>query len=73
MKFIATIEDPTQKYEVHLELADDDTGRARVGEALSEIQQRFIRRTEPKRSVPPKPAASSRTTNPTTPEVPREK
>ena len=72
MKFIATIEDATQKYDVHLDLQDDDTGRARVGEALSEIQQRFIRRAEPKKTVPPRPAAPPRNNQPST-EVTREK
>jgi hypothetical protein len=52
MKFIATVEDPTQKYDVHLELPDDETGRVRVGEALTEIQQRFVGRSEPKKPTP---------------------
>jgi hypothetical protein len=52
MKFIATVEDAHQKYEVHLELPDDETGRARVGDALAEIQQRFVPRTEPKKPAP---------------------
>ena len=72
MKFIATIEDGTQKYDVHLDLPDDDAGRARVGDALTEIQQRFIRRAEPKKTSP-RPATPPRTTTPTTPEASREK
>jgi hypothetical protein len=72
MKFIATVEDGTQKYDVHLDLPDDDAGRARVGDALTEIQQRFIRRTEPKK-LPPRPVAPPRTANPNAPEVSREK
>jgi hypothetical protein len=58
MKFIAMVEDAHQKFEVHLELPDDETGRARVGDALAEIQQRFIRRTEPKKpALRPTPTA----------------
>jgi len=65
MKFIATVEDPTQKYDVHLELPDDDAGRARVGEALSEIQQRFVGRNEPKKPAP-RTVILPRTTTPST-------
>lgn len=72
MKFIATVEDPTQKYDLHLELPDDDAGRARVGEALGEIQQRFIRRTEAKKPTP-RPATPPRATTPPSTEVSREK
>ena len=71
MRFIATIEDATQKYDVHLDLPDDDTGRARVGDALTEIQQRFIRRSEPRKPAP-RPAVPPRTNQPST-EVTREK
>lgn len=73
MKFIATIEDPTQKYDVHLELPDDDTGRTRIGDALSEIQQRFIRRTDPKKPAPPRPAAPARPATTTGGEASRDK
>jgi len=73
MKFIATVEDPTQKYDVHLELPDDDTGRARVGEALGEIQQRFIRRADPKKPAPPRPAVPARPATATSAEVTRDK
>ena len=63
MKFVAKVEDGNQKYDVHLELPDDETGRARVSEALTEIQQRFLPRTDPKKPAPRTPA-TPRTTNP---------
>ncbi|MDP9191075.1 MAG: hypothetical protein M3P06_05175 [Acidobacteriota bacterium] len=62
LRFIATVEDPTQKYNVHLELPDDETGRSRIGEALTEIQQRFVPQGEapkkpaPRATAPPRPA-----------------
>ena len=52
MKFIATVEDAKQKYDIHLDLPDDDSGRARVADALAEIQQRFAPRAETKKTAP---------------------
>lgn len=57
LKFIATVSDTTQKYDVHLDLPDDETGRARIAEALTEIQQRFI----PQSEAPKKPALRAAT------------
>jgi hypothetical protein len=62
MKFIATVSDPHQTYNVHLELGDDDTARARVADALTEIQQRFLPRSE-QRKPAPRPAATRPTTS----------
>jgi hypothetical protein len=53
MKFIATVSNSTQKYDVHLEVADDDAGRARVAAALHEIHEQFL----PRGAQPKKPAA----------------
>jgi methylaspartate ammonia-lyase len=72
MKFIATVEDATQKYDIHLEVPDDDAGRTRVGDALTEIQQRFIRRGDGKKT-PPRIAPPPRTTTPPAGEANRDK
>jgi hypothetical protein len=67
MIFIANVSTPQQTYNVHLEVGDDDAGRAKVAAALSDIQQRFLPRGEqPKRpAAPPRAAAgSARTTQP---------
>jgi hypothetical protein len=67
MIFIANVSTPQQTYNVHLEVGDDDAGRAKVAEALSDIQQRFLPRAEqPKKpAAPPRAAAgAARTTQP---------
>jgi hypothetical protein len=66
MIFIANVSTDQHTYNVHLEVGDDDAGRAKVAEALSDIQQRFLPRAEqPKKPAPPRAAAgSARTTQP---------
>lgn len=63
MKFIATVEDPKQKYDIHLDLPDDESGRARVADALAEIQHRFVPRAEAKKPAP-RVAAPVRSSHP---------
>jgi len=61
MRFVASVSNATQKYDVDLEVADDDAGRARVATALHEIQEQFLPRgTQPKKPAPRPAAASSR-------------
>jgi hypothetical protein len=60
MIFIASVSTPQQTYNVHLEVGDDDAGRAKVAEALSDIQQRFVPRGEqPKKPAPQRPVPTS--------------
>jgi hypothetical protein len=60
MIFIANVRTPQQTYNVHLEVSDDDAGRAKVAEALNDIQQRFLPRAEqPKKSAPPRVAGGA--------------
>lgn len=62
--FIANVSTDQKTYNVRLEVSDDDGGRAKVADALSDIQQRFIPRAEqPKKPAPPRPAPA-RTTQP---------
>jgi len=57
MIFIASVSTPQQTYNVHLEVGDDDAGRAKVAETLQDIQQRFVPRGEqPKKPAPPRPS-----------------
>ena len=57
MIFIASVSTPQQTYNVHLEVGDDDAGRAKVAETLLDIQQRFVPRGEqPKKPVPQRPS-----------------
>jgi hypothetical protein len=59
MIFIANVSTSQQTYNVHLEVGDDDAGRAKVAEALSDIQQRFLPRAEqPKKHAAPPRAAT---------------
>ena len=64
MRFIATVSNATQKYDVHLEVSDDDAGRARVAAALHEIQEQFLPRSsaQPKKPAPRPAAPSARPT-----------
>jgi hypothetical protein len=57
MRFIATVSNATQKYDVHLEVSDDDAGRARVAAALQEIQEQFLPRGAQPKKPAPRPAA----------------
>jgi hypothetical protein len=60
MIFIANVATDQHTYNVHLEVSDDDAGRAKVAEALSDIQQRFLPRAEqPKKQPPPRISTSS--------------
>lgn len=62
--FIANVSTDQKTCNVHLEVSDDDAGRAKVGDALSDIQQRFIPRAEqPKKPASARPAPA-RTTQP---------
>lgn len=58
MRFIATVSNATQKYDVHLDVADDDIGRARVAAALHEIQEQFLPRAAQPKKPAPRPAAA---------------
>lgn len=59
MIFIANISTPQHTYNVHLEVGDDDAGRAKVADVLADIQQRFVPRGEqPKKPAPQRPAAT---------------
>jgi hypothetical protein len=67
MIFIANVSTDQHTYNVHLEVGDDDAGRAKVADALSDIQQRFLPRAEQskKTAAPPRAAGgSARTTQP---------
>ena len=66
LKFIATVSDTTQKYDVHLDLPDDDTGRARIAEALTEIQHRFVPQSEAPKKPTPRATAPLRPAHQTT-------
>lgn len=67
MIFTANVATDQHTYNVHLEVSDDDAGRAKVAEALSDIQQRFLPRAEqPKKLAAPgrATAGAARTTQP---------
>lgn len=60
MIFIANVSTNQQTYNVHLEVGDDDAGRAKVAEALSDIQRRFVPRGAlPKKPAPQRPSATA--------------
>ena len=66
MSFIATVATDSEKYHAHLEVSDDDAGRAKVAEALSDIQRRFVPHTEQKKQLPATPrSATPRSPQPT--------
>ena len=75
MIFIANVSTPQQTYNVHLEVGDDDAGRAKVAEALQDIQQRFVPRGEQlKKPAPQRPSGPAvRTPQPQGGEGSREK
>lgn len=66
MIFIATVTSEREKYHAHLEVSDDDAGRAKVAEALSDIQRRFVPHAEQKKQLAATPrSATPRSTQPT--------
>ena len=64
MKLIATIANAAEQYDVHLEVPDDEAGRARIADALHEMQERFV-----PRSTPQKKSAARTTTTPPRPQT----
>ena len=46
MKFKATVESGTKEHEVEFDIDDEATAQARLTEAVSKIQQKFLKKAE---------------------------